>query len=278
MTPRTDDPPFCFILSYERPVYLWATLYSLLRNTRKPLRYVLIDNNSQDPLVAHVIRGFERRGMFHEVRMCAENDPRRMQKIITEFGQRLGAFFYFVENDVMVPQHVCWASVYEQVYLAHPMVGMVGSLCETDDFTDEEIIRREFPGMSDPDVSFYSYSGVLAVERTGLLDPSRDATFGDFPNPPGRLLLLSTEGLMRVGGLQTDSTLARELRAAGYTWYITPKFRHRHLSLMAYFDYPNGSTTMPIDYAAARATFLTQINGNAVKRFYRRVRRWFLGI
>jgi hypothetical protein len=242
------------------------------------MKFVIFDNHSSDPLVAHVIRSFERRGMFDEVRMCPENDPKRVQKIFDEYKDRLGPFFYFVENDVLVPENICWATVYEEVFRSHPNVGMVGSLCEVDDFTDIEVIRRENPQLSEKDAAYYSYGGFLSVERNAELDPTRDATVGDFPNPPGRLLLLATEAVAKVG-FQTDSAMAHAMGPAGFNWYITPRFKHRHLSLMSYFDYPSGGYSMPFDYATARHKFFTAQGGNAVQRFYKRIKRrlsmWF---
>ena len=180
--------PYCFILSWERPIYLWATLYSLYRNTSANMNYVLVDNASKDPLVSHVIRSFERRGMFAEVRTYDNNSPKRLQLIFNEYADRLGEYFFFTENDVIVPELVCWASAYEEVFRAHSRVGMVGSLCEPDDFVDRDTVLREMPKLSSRELEYYVRA--KSCERDAILELSRDLTTGDFPNSAGASALV----------------------------------------------------------------------------------------
>ena len=56
-------PIAVIILSWNRPLYLWAALDSLYRHTRQPARFILVDNNSDDPGVRDVVTGFTRRGI-----------------------------------------------------------------------------------------------------------------------------------------------------------------------------------------------------------------------
>jgi hypothetical protein len=63
----TSRPITVFIHSYNRPLYLWASLDSLYRGTRHPHRFVFLDMASDDRLVRQVVAGFERRGMFSGV-------------------------------------------------------------------------------------------------------------------------------------------------------------------------------------------------------------------
>src|SRR4051812_8715291 len=94
--------PLVFILSWERPLYLWACLDSLRTTTRVPCRFVLLDNASQDPLVDRVIRAFEARGMFHKVYRRGDNSPHALTEAVDLHAAELGDYFGFVESDVMV--------------------------------------------------------------------------------------------------------------------------------------------------------------------------------
>jgi len=231
---------------------------------------VLFDNASKDPLVSQVIRAFDRRGMFAEVRLCGENDPNRVQKIFDEYQSKLDRFFYFCENDVMVPAHPCWASVYANIFDSHPNVGMVGSLCEPDDFVSESDVRREMPNISQSECRYYCRTDSYG-ERDFSVTLDREIGSADFPNPPGRLLLLATEAVARCG-VRTDHALANKMESEGFSWYITQKFRHRHLSLMSFYDYPNNSEAMPIDYRRARNSFFRKVdNITFIKRASNRI-------
>jgi len=57
-------------------------------------------------------------------------------------------------------------------------------------------------------------------------------------NPPGRLLLMRSRTLALVGA-GTDGALDRKFRDAGYETGIATGVRHRHLSLLNLFDYPD---------------------------------------
>ncbi|MEQ8901156.1 MAG: hypothetical protein RID11_13925 [Roseovarius sp.] len=231
-----SDAPYAFILSWERPVFLWACLDSLYRNTRKDLRFILIDNNSQDPLVRQVIQGFDKRDMFEEILMFEENDPHRMNKVMDVYAEKIGSYFYFIENDVTVPDHVCWAAEYERIYRTYPDIAMVGSFCEKSDFIPPEIIRDKDPSLDDKDVVFYSKKN--SPERNVTPDPATDIWPHDSPTPPGRLILLSKEAILKTG-FHPDAKLAREIGKNGFHWRVCTTFQHRHLSLLNWYDTPD---------------------------------------
>jgi hypothetical protein len=60
-------------------------------------------------------------------------------------------------------------------------------------------------------------------------------------NPPGRLLLVRNSALREVGP-GTDGQLHNKFLAAGYETGIATAVRHRHLSLLNIFDYPEHDT------------------------------------
>src|SRR4051812_2186798 len=100
-----------FILSRNRPLYLWASLDSLLKFTCHPARFILGDNGSDDPMVLPVIEGFRRRGMFYSELLRANNDPDLFETLVRQHRDLIGRYFVVVESDVMVfPQQPCWLS------------------------------------------------------------------------------------------------------------------------------------------------------------------------
>jgi hypothetical protein len=56
-------------------------------------------------------------------------------------------------------------------------------------------------------------------------------------NPAGRILLVRTEALAKVGA-GDDGALHRKFIEAGYETGIAAGVRHRHLSLLHIYDYP----------------------------------------
>ena len=77
------EPVTVLITCHNRPLYLWACLDSLARHTRHPRRFTMLDMASADPLVAQVIAGFERRGMFSQVIRAPRNHVDELWKVAT---------------------------------------------------------------------------------------------------------------------------------------------------------------------------------------------------
>src|SRR5690349_290753 len=103
------EPITILILSWNRPLYLWASLDSLYRHTRQPARFILIDNNSDDPEVRAVVKGFERRAMFHTVEWAPVNSPTRAHAAMRKYRSLFGGFFVYVECDtVVLDTDPCW--------------------------------------------------------------------------------------------------------------------------------------------------------------------------
>lgn len=240
--------PTVFILSYERPVYLWATLDSLYRCTQLDVRFVLLDNASKDPGVQQVVQGFDRRGMFDEVVWGESNDPMRLERSIAERKEDLGERFFFVENDVVVPDGMCWATAYDDVARDDPRTGMVGSFCDPTDFPEISRIRGLYPDASDEDIVFLAKA--RSPEREFRIDPDMRVWPDPEQHPPGRLLRLTTKAVDEVG-IWGDAELGRRMRAAGFATKVCTTFRHRHLSLLNAFDLDD------VSYAERRRAFFS---------------------
>lgn len=236
-----DSKITVFILSWERPLYLWASLDSLLRYSGERARFILADNASADPLVHEVIAGFERRGMFHEVVRDGKNDPHRLQHLMDDHPDLLGEYFAFVESDVIVESTApSWLDCMKAHMDADPALAMVGSYCDPSDFADPDRFRHLAGGIGADE-----FRALLKADSPERTLPST-AALGGIPalirpfNPPGRLLLLRTEAIRRVG-VKADAALDQALTALGYRTAIATGARHRHLSLLNVFHYPDYS-------------------------------------
>ncbi len=119
---------------------------------------------------------------------------------------------------------------------------MLGSLLDPRDFVSRETALRLAGG----DVDRANFLAKLQSPERALIDDDRWSSEGaeyvvtapPFPlgNPPGRLMMLRTP-IMQQLGFQVDGALAGQVREMGLQPAITPRVRHRHLSLLNIFDY-----------------------------------------
>jgi hypothetical protein len=226
--------PIVFILSWERPLYLWACLDSLYTTTQVPCRFVLMDNASQDPLVDRVIRSFEARDMFHKVHRRTDNNPHALAEALDAHKAEVGEYFGFVESDVMVLRsQSCWLEVFQQLTSADPSIAMLGSLIDKTDFIDPAWAAQRFPEFSAEQLDFL----IKTKSPERKLQDSYDEPIIEPFNPPGRLMFLKTELIKRVGMLR-DRLMYEEAKRLGYKAGIATAVRHRHLSFQNLFDYP----------------------------------------
>ena len=226
--------PLIFILSWERPLYLWACLDSLRRTTAASCRFVLLDNNSQDPLVHRIIDSFAARDLFHRVHRRKDNSPLALTEAVDEHRAELGDHFGFIENDVLVlPSQPCWLDEFLSLCAADPKLAMLGSYVDKSDFVDPSWAAKRFPQFSGEQLEFLTKS--KSAERA--LSDRYDERLIDVINPPGRFLFLKTEAFLGTGDLP-DYRMYLAMKALGYHCGIATRVRHRHLSLANAFDYP----------------------------------------
>jgi hypothetical protein len=234
------EPVTVLIVCYNRPLYLWACLDSLDRGTRYPHRFTLLDMASEDRLVDQVIAGFERRRMFSQVIRAPRNHPQELWKTLWSLVDGAGEFFGYVDGDVIVEDRdPCWLGAFVALMEQHPRLAMVGPAIDKRDFVSWERARA-----LEPDIE-----GDRLADLIKLHSPERnqnvnrtDAHDLVYPhNPPGRLLLMRCTALTRIGA-GTDGLLDRKFRDAGYETGIATGVRHRHLSLLNLFDYPEYDT------------------------------------
>lgn len=239
----SDSDVTVFIASWGRPLYLWACLDALFRRTRSPARFVLLDNAHPDPTVSDVIAGFERRGMFAEVVRFETNSFSNITEAYFERLAGLGPLHAYIESDCVVDAgRACWLGVMQRIMAANPSLGFLGSLIDPGDFVSREVAET----IADGDHDQAEFLAKLnSPERAFLGDARWEATSEDYfltvppcpiQNPPGRLMMLRTE-VMKQLGFHLDGPLTQALRARGLESAVTPRVRHRHLSLLNVYDY-----------------------------------------
>jgi hypothetical protein len=222
---------YVFLVSWNRPQYLWCCLDSFYRHTRRPSKFVIADNGSTDPGVRDVIQAFVRRDLFHAVHLYEDNDPNRFYLLLDQYRQQLGEYFVWAETDVVVSGGDCWLAQFESLMNSRPKCAMLGSLIEPGDFVSIETAKRLFPDLDEAAVRHIAKAD--SPER--LLDADYDEPVIDPFNPPGRLQICRTEPMSNLRG--SDSELYEAVKKRGYTAGIATQVRHRHLSLLHAFDY-----------------------------------------
>ena len=229
------DPIPVFICSHNRPLYLWASLDSFYRGTAYPHKFIFVDMASDDPLVRHVVAGFERRGMFSEVVWLPRNDLAAFWAVVWDRLPALGPFAAAIDGDVIVEAtEPCWLSIFAGLMRDNPRLAMLGSVIDKRDFVDLETARRLEPDIDDKRLENLTKS--FSPERHQ--DPS--AAGGPIfrpHNPAGRLAMVRTAALAEIGP-GSDGALNGSFLQAGYETGIATAVRHRHLSLLHLYDYP----------------------------------------
>ncbi|WOJ89496.1 glycosyltransferase [Methylocapsa polymorpha] len=233
------SPVTVFILSWNRPHYLWTCLDSLYRYTRCPVRFILVDNNSDDPGVREVVEGFGRRGMFHAIEWASTNSPTRLFETIYKYRHLYGDYFACIESDVVIFDTTpCWLSQLCALMDENPRLALLGSYIDTSDFIDPETARNIAPQM--PEERRAALIKAQSPERCLPVNPPNELIIEPF-NPPGRLVMLRTQ-LLDIIPSGPDHFIYKAVKEAGLQAGISTKVRHRHLSLLNFFDYPEYDT------------------------------------
>lgn len=243
VTESLDHPVTVFVISWGRPIYLWACLDALWRFTRSNAHIILVNNFHPDPLVENVIKGFDRRGLFSEIVRFRTNSFDNIKSACRERLRNAGPFHVYMESDaVLCERKGCWLAEMRRIMQQNPRIGMLGSLVETSDFVDPATALRLAGGDADKARFLAKLESPERAFRgsSDWADPERDFFYTEPPcpigNPPGRLLMFKTE-CVRDAGMALDGLLAETLRRRGMRPALTARVRHRHLSLLNIFDH-----------------------------------------
>jgi hypothetical protein len=245
------EPITVIIISRNRPIYLWACLDSLYRHTRHAARFVLVDNQSDDPGVRSVVAGFERRGMLAATEWHDSNSPKRVAEAVARYRDSPGEYLVVIESDVMVfDTDPCWLSRMRNLMNTHPEIGILGSYIDGRDFVDPARGRQAAPHLDEH--SFNRVIKATSSERSLPLDPPPEEVIDPF-NPPGRLAMLR-KSIIDAVPYGTDTFVYQQAKAAGIRAGIATQVRHRHLSLINIFDYPDYDVHARDEFVRANLT------------------------
>jgi hypothetical protein len=240
--PPSDTPAaldigtvYVIIRSWNRPLYLWACLDSVYRGTQSACRFVFLDNGSTDALVRPIVSGFERRGMFAAVHFMERNHAANQRMIVEQYRPAMGRYCVLVDADIVVEKtEPDWLQRMVAIMERDPRLGALGSMVDASDFIDPQRARQVAPELSeeltDELIKARSPERRLPVSTAEHMDP--------IP-PAGRLLMMRAELLDSVGLPTGNLALCEAVQAAGYSTSIANGVRHRHLSLLNLFDYPD---------------------------------------
>jgi GT2 family glycosyltransferase len=225
---------YVFLRSHNRPLYLWACLDSLYRNTKTRCRFVLIDNASADPQVKEVIRGFERRGMFHAIHYMETNEGANQQRIFDLYCKEVGKYFFTCDTDIIIePSPGCWIATMIDIAERNPGLSLLGSYIDASDFVPVEKARS-----LEPQLSLSQVSELIKQKSPERNIPGRTAEIINPFRPAGRLLLARKETIEQTGLYANNKDLCSAFENAGFKYGITTRVVHRHLSLLNIYDYP----------------------------------------
>jgi GT2 family glycosyltransferase len=228
-----QNTPFIFILSWNRPLYLWVCLDSIYRHTTVPCKIVIADNNSTDTIVTDVISGFERRGLFYKVHRYNDNDPLRFKKLIELYWNEISDYFVLIEGDIEIlpTKEDCWLSKMVGYMDQDDNLASVGSVVYKQDFVSKEIAHRLEPNLNENEIAFLIKADApmrnyVETEQI-LIEPH---------NAPLRLLLLRKSAYEKIE-FGMDFFIYDQFKRLGYDAKISTEVVHRHLSLLNIFDY-----------------------------------------
>jgi GT2 family glycosyltransferase len=244
------QPVTVLISSRNRPIYLWACLDALQRYTRYPHRFVLLDLDSDDPLVTDVIRGFERRQMFAEVVMAKRNHSSVIGELLQQNPSRWDPWLAYIEADVVVEDtSPCWLERLVSIMEQRPRLAMLGSAIDQRDFVDPESVEHLRRG--EDDTHWRKLLKADSPERRQDVAAANGEEIFQPHGPAGRLLLVRSEALREVG-LAPDAELNATLGRAGYEAAVATTVKHRHLSLLHVYDYPDYDIALRDQYMSGR--------------------------
>lgn len=234
MTP--SPVPYKIVMTvHGRPIYTYMTLDALARTTHSPYRLTIVHHRTGPTLNDEIIQSFINRGVIHNVveQTAKEFDWSAFAQTMCDSVEREDEFVFRLDDDVVIePSETCWIGSMVAAMRADPKLAMVGSAIDKRDFID--------PGALAVDLG----RALTAEERQMIKSdsPERKQKFapnqGLFTghNVAGRFLGLRIAAL--AGGVPIlDSLLDKALKERGWKTGTLAAIRHRHLSLVNYYDY-----------------------------------------
>lgn len=230
--------PTIFILSWNRPIYLWVCLDSIYRHTKTPCKIIIADNNSSDPLNQSVIESFDKRNLFDHILLYKENDPFRFKELIKEYWDKIDDFFVLIEGDIEILPSIdgnCWLGKMLSFMEQNKNLASIGSRVYKPDFVSFNRAAELEPNLSKKEIDFLIKTHApmrnYNVTNELLIEPH---------NAPLRLMMIRKTAYEKIE-FGRDTYIYNQFKSLGYDAKISTEITHRHLSLLNIFDYPDHS-------------------------------------
>ena len=198
---------------------------------------MLIDNNSTNPLVDSIIDGFVRRNMFYEVLRMKNNNRSNFINVMKDYESKINNYFFFVESDVEILTDG-WDEIMMGYFVGNNY-GFLGSAVDQTDYIDLSTVD-----LNEGDNAF------LVKANSKEKDRPYDG-IGILPIiPPGRLTIWKSDLFYSHinENIYSDGIFGKIVIAEGYKVGVVKEVKHRHLSLMNYYDCPNYTSVQRHNY------------------------------
>ncbi len=255
MTETAPDSPYKLVMTvHGRPIYTYMTLDALHQNTRTPYHLTVVHHRPAASENDAILSAFQRRGVIH--RIVELTDPVfDWTACINAIKASLAPsdkYLFYIEDDVVIePGDQCWLAAMAQAFDEDPKLASVGSAIDKRDFIDPVALAAELGR----DLTNEELNVIKAAspERNQEIDPGQKFFKGH--TVAGRLMGIRLEAITQDTPLM-DARFDRALRDRGWTTGTLTSVRHRHLSLLNYYDYP--------EYYTHRETHFSQTRGNMI--------------
>lgn len=252
-TPK-DMPYKIFMPVHGRPIYTYMALDGLQRSTRSPFELTIIHHRTEPTMNDDIIAMFERRGVVHDVILETgeQLDWLGLIKVVQGMLGPQDEFAFLIEDDVVIePTDECWMQAMVDAMRADPQLAMVGSVIDQSDFISPEALSQDL-GRPLTEVE-ENVIKAGSPERLQRFD-EQDALFSGH-NVAGRLFGIRLAALSEETPL-LDARTDRALRARGWKTASLTKVKHRHMSLLNYYDYP--------EYYTRREGYISNLRGQVM--------------
>ena len=211
-----------FIISKDRPIYLWNCLDSVYRLKSDHSEVILFDNASNNETL-EVIKSFDSRNLFKKLYLFDKNDKDIFHKTILHENCG-GEYFIFIESDVEILTKN-FDLILLKLMEENKSYGFIGSRIYKEDFheiidtnkNENHLLKKFSPEKN------YNFDMSLKINNL---------------QPPGRLVIIKKGLFTNFNKPLNDSDFHNYVLQKNHKCGISTEVLHRHLSLLNYFDYP----------------------------------------
>ncbi|MEO1554847.1 MAG: hypothetical protein AAFS01_00330 [Pseudomonadota bacterium] len=228
------------------------TLDALSRTTETDHRLIVYHHRTGPSDNDTILGAFRERGIIHEI-FEQEGEKFDWDVFQTFARSRLAPedlYLFFIENDVIVQSaQGCWIARMVETMDADPRLAFLGAAIDKSDF----IAPGQLADQLGRPLTEHERALIKAdsPERKQAFKPGQLLYNGH--TVPGRFFCLRIAALEAGVPTLLDSAMDRFFREQGWTTGVLRTVRHRHMSLLNYFDYPEHQLRRDQHFVHAKA-------------------------